>query len=176
MESGGGLATATGAGGTALDADQALEAVLDGFIENPPTGVGLLQQLRNAIVRPLGLRTAPLACGVSSLLGGLPETFAHEPANSDGNADGGVDGCVTQRTGADADARVFAGRFPVYGVARDGGARVAVVLGADDTHLRFRTTVGVDLEEQCVVMSTAVEPKTTFGKFYATVVDPVHRW
>eukprot|EP00658_Telonema_sp_P-2_P049959 TRINITY_DN38028_c0_g1_i1.p1 TRINITY_DN38028_c0_g1~~TRINITY_DN38028_c0_g1_i1.p1 ORF type:complete len:178 (-),score=20.53 TRINITY_DN38028_c0_g1_i1:10-543(-) len=130
------------------DADRALESILEGFIENHPTGVGILQRIRNLIVRPLGLRTAPIACGVSSLLGR-----------------------------GRGKASFFGGKFPVIDVVRDGAHRVAVVLGADDKHLRFRTVVGVDMEKEppMVIMTTLVDPFGMFGHFYATVVDPVHR-
>ncbi len=51
------------------NASAVLEAVLGGFVHNAPRSVGLLMRLRNAAVTPLRLRTAPIACPVSSLLG-----------------------------------------------------------------------------------------------------------
>lgn len=49
-------------------ASDILARVLDGFLENPPRGVGRLMALRNFAVAPLKLRTSPLGCPVSSLL------------------------------------------------------------------------------------------------------------
>jgi hypothetical protein len=129
--------------------DRALEAILCGFIENPPVGVGRLQKLRNILVRPLGLRVSPLGCPVSSLLAKQSIT----------------------RFGA-------YNQFPVHAVYRDPAApthRVAVVLGADDRHLRFRTVVAVDVTSQLVYMSTRVEPLNVFGEFYYACIDGAHR-
>lgn len=53
-----------------------LAALLDGFLHNRPAGVSRLMRLRNVLVLPLGLRTSPLGCPVSSLLGQAPQTFA----------------------------------------------------------------------------------------------------
>jgi hypothetical protein len=47
---------------------QWLVALLEGFLDNRPSFVSRLMVLRNALVRPLGLRTSPLGCPVSSLL------------------------------------------------------------------------------------------------------------
>lgn len=49
-------------------APRLLAALLDGFLRNPPSSVSRMMALRNALVRPLGLRTSPLGCPVSSLL------------------------------------------------------------------------------------------------------------
>lgn len=57
-------------------ASQLLAGLLDGFLENRPTGVSRLMGLRNVLVRPLGLRTSPLGCPVSSLLNDAPQRFA----------------------------------------------------------------------------------------------------
>lgn len=46
-----------------------LANVLHGFVDNRPPIATALMQLRNTVVRPLRLRTSPLACPVSSLLG-----------------------------------------------------------------------------------------------------------
>ncbi|MFZ5635724.1 MAG: DUF2867 domain-containing protein [Pseudomonadota bacterium] len=53
-----------------------LDRFLGGFLRNAPDGVARLMRLRNALVRPLGLRTSPLGCPVSSLLNDAPERFA----------------------------------------------------------------------------------------------------
>lgn len=57
-------------------ASQLLSGLLDGFLENRPTGVSRLMGLRNVLVKPLGLRTSPLGCPVSSLLNDAPQRFA----------------------------------------------------------------------------------------------------
>lgn len=49
-------------------ASQLLAQVLEGFLLNAPSGVSTLMALRNVLVKPLGLRTSPLGCPVSSLL------------------------------------------------------------------------------------------------------------
>jgi hypothetical protein len=49
-------------------ADAIMDAVLEGFLENRPHGVSRLMAFRNVLVKPLGLRTSPLGCPVSSLL------------------------------------------------------------------------------------------------------------
>jgi hypothetical protein len=50
------------------DAPSLLAALLASFVRNPPRGITHLMHLRNALVRPWGLRTASLGCPVSSLL------------------------------------------------------------------------------------------------------------
>jgi len=63
----------TGAGEFATtSATAVLAAILDGFLDNRPLGVSRLMALRNAAVKPLGLRTSPLGCPVSSLLSPCP--------------------------------------------------------------------------------------------------------
>ena len=44
----------------AAPASVLLASLLEGFLENSPVGVGRLMAFRNALVRPLGLRTSPL--------------------------------------------------------------------------------------------------------------------
>lgn len=132
-----------------LRADSAaawLTALLQGFLENPPQGVSRLMAVRNALVRPLGLRTSPLGCPVSSLL-------------------------TTQRE------RVFAGRFPVL-AQRSDGRSAEVILGADDKHLRFRSSVSVDIDGAGRIrfaLSTRVQPLNAFGVFYMACITAVHR-
>lgn len=132
-----------------LRADSAaawLSALLQGFLENPPQGVTRLMALRNALVRPLGLRTSPLGCPVSSLLS-------------------------TQRDS------VFAGRFPVL-AQRSDGRSAEVILGADDKHLRFRSSVSVDIDGAGRIrfaLSTRVQPLNVFGVFYMACIEAVHR-
>ncbi|MEQ1512382.1 MAG: DUF2867 domain-containing protein [Lysobacteraceae bacterium] len=61
---------------TTASASKLLAGVLDGFLENRPVGVSRMMEVRNVLVRPLGLRTSPLGCPVSSLLNDCPQRFA----------------------------------------------------------------------------------------------------
>lgn len=130
-------------------ATAALAAILAGFLENRPLGVSRLMRLRNRLVRPLGLRTSPLGCPVSSLL-------STEPS-----------------------APLFEGRFPVLAQRIDAADAFAeVILGADDAHLVFRSCVGVerlpDGRMRCT-LGTRVHTLNRFGRFYMAMIGPVHR-
>jgi hypothetical protein len=132
----------------AEDAATWLAAVLDGFLANRPRGVSRMMAWRNALVRPLGLRTSPLGCPVSSLLSTGPcERF-------------------------DGRFPVHASE-----VAPDGrGAQV--LLGADDKHLVFRSCVAVRLLEDGGVefeLSNRIACRNLFGRFYLAVIDWPHR-
>lgn len=138
---------ASGAFATA-SASAVLAAILTGFLENRPLAVSRLMAFRNALVKPLGLRTSPLGCPASSLLSAAAQTlFA------------GRFPVLAQRVDA-ADARA------------------EVILGADDRHLAFRSCVGVerlpDGRMRCT-LGTRVRTRNGFGRFYMAVVDPVHR-
>lgn len=131
-----------------LRASQVLALLLEGFLLNPPGTVGYLMALRNPLVAPLRLRTSPLGCPVSSLLA--------------------------------TDARQhFAGRFPVLDQQVDAADhRAEVLLGADDRHLRFRSSVSVqrlDNGQVQVALATRVLTLNLFGRLYMQLVDPVHR-
>ncbi|MCC8595246.1 DUF2867 domain-containing protein [Xanthomonas vesicatoria] len=121
--------------------------LLEGFTQRAPRGVTWLMRLRNALVAPLQLRTSPLGCPVSSLLSEQRD-------------------CL------------FAGRFPV--LAQDNAPldrRVQVLLGADDRHLMFRSSVGVEvLDDGSVELSleTRVACRNRFGRVYMAFVDGVH--
>lgn len=139
----------TAAGELRADSASAwLSALLQGFLDNRPRGVSRLMALRNVLVRPLGLRTSPLGCPVSSLLCAQPE-------------------------------RRFDARFPVLDQAIAADDRSAeVLLGADDKHLRFRSCVRVDLAADGRIrfsLSTRVQCKNLFGRFYMASIDRVHR-
>ena len=132
----------------ATSARRALAAVLDGFLENAPLSVGWMMRIRNVLVRPLGLRTSTLGCPVSSLL-------------------------------APCAAQHFDGRFPVLAqrVAAD-DRRAEVILGADDRHLRFRSSVGVELlpdGRAVFTLGTRLQTSNLFGRFYYAAIDQVHR-
>lgn len=123
-----------------------LARVLEGFLENRPASVGRMMRLRNVLVKPLGLRTSPLGCPVSSLLGQCPQTFA--------------------------------GRFPVLDQRIDGDARAEVLLGADDRHLRFRSSVGVERLPDGrlrIFLATRVRTRNLFGRAYMALIERTHR-
>lgn len=129
-------------------ASEWLAALLQGFLDNRPVGVTRLMRLRNTLVRPLGLRTSPLGCPVSSLLSTQPP-------------------------------RRFAARFPVLAESVTADDRSAeVLLGADDRHLRFRSSVRVQIREDGGLrfgLSTRVHCNNAFGRFYMASIDRVHR-
>lgn len=128
-------------------AADALQLLLAGFLQNPPQGVGLLMRLRNLLVRPLRLRTARLGCPVSS----LRSTHA---------------------------AQYFAGRFPVLAQqASAEGDWAEVILGADDRHLRFRTSVSAQTGGDGTLtlrLATRVHIRNLFGRFYMACIRYAH--
>ncbi len=138
----------TGANFGNASATNLLSAVLEGFLLNAPTGVSHLMALRNVLVKPLGLRTSPLGCPVSSLLS--PDTsklFAHRYPVLDQRIDA-----------ADTKAEV--------------------ILGANDKHLLFRSGVSVEIVDKHhvdITMGTRVHCKNRFGRFYMSAIDYVHR-
>ncbi|CAN7265824.1 DUF2867 domain-containing protein [Polaromonas sp. LjRoot131] len=125
-----------------------LAAVLEGFLLNAPSGVSNLMALRNVLVKPLGLRTSPLGCPVSSLLS--PDTsnmFANRYPVLDQNTN-----------------------------ATD--TKAQVILGANDKHLLFRSCVSVEIVDKHhvdVMLGTRVHCKNFFGRFYMAAIDYVHR-
>lgn len=104
--------------------------------------------LRNALVRPAGLRTSPLGCPASSLLSvEAPLRFA------------GRHPVLVERRSSD-------------------GRRVEVVLGADDRHLMFRTCIGVRIgadDRLVCTMATRVRTRNLFGRVYMAAISGVHR-
>lgn len=129
-------------------AAQLLSMVLEGFLLNAPSGVSNLMALRNVLVKPMGLRTSPLGCPVSSLLS--PDTsnlFAGRYPVLDQSVD-------------------------------TANRRAQVVLGANDKHLMFRSCVGVEIVDDHhidVTLGTRVHCKNLFGRFYMAAIDYVHR-
>ncbi|WP_372393991.1 DUF2867 domain-containing protein [Xanthomonas sp. NCPPB 3582] len=121
--------------------------LLQAFVDQPPSGVSGLMRLRNLMVKPLGLRTSRLGCPVSSLL----------------------DRSATQR---------FAGRFPVLAQRSDAdGQQVQVVLGADDKHLRFRSSIGlrrIGEHRIALTMATQVSCRNWLGRMYMASIHHVH--
>lgn len=125
-----------------------LSALLEGFLMNPPSGVARLMGLRNFLVRPLGLRTSPLGCPVSSLLSPREgELFANRYP------------VLAHATSED-------------------NTRSQVVLGANDKHLLFRSCVGVEIvggNRIDFTLGTRVQCKNGFGRLYMGLIDRVHR-
>jgi hypothetical protein len=125
-----------------------LESVLDGFLLNPPAGVGQLMAIRNLLVTPLRLRTSPLGCPVSSLLSeDRSRLFA------------GRFPVLAQQLS-------------------DDGRSAEVLLGADDRHLRFRSCVRVerlDDGQLRISLGTRVRTHNAFGRFYMAMIDRTHR-
>jgi len=131
-----------------LKASQILELLLEGFLNNAPRGVSRLMMIRNLIVSPLGLRTSPLGCPVSSLL-------SDDRANLFANQYPVLDQRVEQDD-----------------------MRAQVILGAKDKHLIFRSCVSVDLigqDNAQITLGTSVKCKNAFGHFYMAAISLVHR-
>lgn len=129
-------------------ASRLLACLLEGFLENSPAGVSRMMAFRNVLVKPLGLRTSPLGCPVSSLLSKQREhVFANRfPV-------------LEQFTNADDSFS-------------------QVILGADDKHLKFRSCVGAKMiNAHCVefTLGTRVQCSNLFGRFYMAAIDRVHR-
>lgn len=129
-------------------ASQILEIILEGFLLNSPKGVSRLMMVRNILVKPLGLRTSPLGCPVSSLL-------------------------------SDDTNNLFAGQYPVIDQSiNDANTIAQVILGADDKHLKFRASVGVEIDPDnnvIITLANRVHTNNIFGKFYMSIIDYVHR-
>lgn len=128
---------------------QLLGFLLEGFVGNAPKGVARLMAVRNLMVKPLGLRTSPLGCPVSSLLA------------------------------LDTAMPLFADRFPVLDQAiSSDGMYAQVLLGADDKHLRFRSCIGVERSSPTLValtLGTSVRCLNWFGRCYMGAISRVHR-
>jgi hypothetical protein len=143
-----------------LSASRLLSGVLEGFVNAPPAGVSRLMSVRNVLVRPLGLRTSPLGCPISSLLSPKQD-----------NLFAGRFPVRAQRINSN-------------------DAHAQVILGADDKHLQFRTVVSVRIQPLTerdesdgirsgnrveISMSTQVGCRNLFGKLYMHLIDRVHR-
>ena len=136
------------AGQPARDASRWLAAALAGFMVNQPVGVSRMMALRNVLVRPLGLRTSPLGCPVSSLLATSAAVRFDDrfPVHS-------------QAVSAD-------------------GRSAQVILGADDKHLVFRSCVGVRLLDDGAVefsLADRVACTNLFGRVYMALIARTHR-
>lgn len=129
-------------------ASQLLEMVLEGFLLNSPKGVSRLMMIRNILVKPLGLRTSPLGCPVSSLL-------------------------------SDDTDNLFANQYPVLDQrVNDSDTLAQVILGADDKHLKFRSSVEIKVNDDnniLITLANRIHANNLFGQFYMSVIDYVHR-
>jgi len=124
-----------------------LAALLQSFVECPPESVSQLMALRNALVKPIGLRTSPLGCPVSSLLSPAGESvFAGRFPVRGQRADG-------------------------FGDSHE------VVLGANDKHLVFRSCIGVTVTGDRVdfTLGSRVRCTNRFGHVYMRLIDATHR-
>ena len=126
--------------------EEILEAVLEGFLMNSPTGVSGLMHLRNVIVKPLGLRTSPLGCPVSSLLSPKQDKlFA------------GIYPVLDQKITDNTEAEVLLGANDKHLAFR---SVVRVETGTDKVR---------------ILLGTRVHCKNRFGRFYMAAIDRVHR-
>lgn len=85
-------------------------------------------------------------------------------------------GCPVSSLLSDAPTQRFAQRFPVLAMSSSTNA-AQVLLGADDRHLQFRSSVSVQREGERITfsLSTRVYCRNPFGHLYMAAVDPVHR-
>jgi hypothetical protein len=124
-----------------------LAALLEGFLQNRPQGVSRLMSFRNTLVKPFGLRTSPLGCPVSSLLGDSPQHFAGRyPVHAQS-----VDA-------ADRYAQVVLGADDKH-LAFRSCAAVGVLPGGN---VRFS-------------LGTRVRNRNWFGYLYMRLIDRTHR-
>jgi hypothetical protein len=124
-----------------------LAMLLDAFVQQPPLSVSFLMKLRNTLVRPLGLRTSPLGCPVSSLLSPpCPNMFA---------------GRFPVREQASNRQETLS----------------QVVLGANDKHLLFRSCVSVAIHGERIdfTLGTRVSCSNLFGHIYMALIAHAHR-
>lgn len=123
-----------------------LALVLEGFLENRPTGVSRLMALRNIAVTPMKLRTSPMGCPVSSLLSSdRTQLFAHRfPVLGQQSGDGFAQVLL----GADDRHLVFRSCVRVQ-IRNDGSAEVS--------------------------LGTRVRTKNAFGRLYMAAIELTHR-
>lgn len=124
-----------------------LAGLLEAFVQNPPPSVSFLMGLRNLLVKPLGLRTSPLGCPVSSLLSSPNDhPFA---------------GRFPVREQA---SDLF-------------NTRSQVILGANDKHLLFRSCAGVTIHGDRIdfTLGTRVRCTNVFGHVYMALINRVHQ-
>lgn len=73
--------------------------------------------------------------------------------------------------------QLFVGRYPVLEQRVESRDQAEVLLGADDRHLRFRSSVGVRFvgSDAHITLGTRVQCRNTFGRLYIAAIDRVHR-
>lgn len=133
-------------GGQGLGASELLGRVLDGFLASQPASISRMMAFRNIVASPIGLRTSPLGCPVSSLL-----------SKDHDNLFRGRFPVMAQSVELD-------------------GRRAQVILGANDKHLKFRSCVGVELDGGVarVALGTRVECLNVFGRLYMAAIHHAH--
>lgn len=145
-------------------AEELLDAMLEAFVERQPVWITNTQAFRNVLVTPLGLRTSPIGCPASSLV-----------SDADGSK---------QRRGKYTVLNQWAG----WDEAR-GQYATEVLLGANDKHLDFRSTVrveyalggprGSDDTLECslgnLVSTQGDSLWRKFGAVYLAVIEPAHQ-
>lgn len=85
-------------------------------------------------------------------------------------------GCPVSSLLSDAPTQRFAQRFPVLATSISANS-AQVLLGADDRHLQFRSSVAVQRDGERITfsLSTRVYSRNPFGHLYMAAVDPMHR-
>jgi Protein of unknown function (DUF2867) len=124
-----------------------LAGLLEGFLQNRPSGVSRLMSFRNVLVKPIGLRTSPLGCPVSSLLGDAPQRFAGRYPVLGQSVDAG-----------DRYAQVVLGADDKHLQFRS----CAAVEMLPDGNVRFS-------------LGTRVRNRNLFGTIYMHLIDRTHR-
>ena len=73
--------------------------------------------------------------------------------------------------------QLFAGKYPVLAQRIESRDAAEVLLGADDRHLRFRSSVAVRYvgADAHITLGTRVQCRNRFGRFYIAAIDRVHR-
>ncbi|WP_255990738.1 DUF2867 domain-containing protein [Chitinolyticbacter albus] len=123
-----------------------LSKLLQGFLDNPPAGVGRMMALRNVLVRPMGLRTSPLGCPVSSLLSKDCSLLFDQRFP------------VLDQAVSSNQAQVVLGADDKHLLFR---SCVGVSIIGDD--------------QVCFTLGTRVHCKNLFGRFYMAAINRVHR-
>ena len=127
-------------------AQDLLALVLEGFLENRPSGVGHLMALRNLLVAPMKLRTSPIGCPVSSLLSGDRSRLFEDRFPVLGQQVG--KGFAQVLLGAD-DRHLFFRSCVRVEIRDDGSAEVS--------------------------LGTRVQTRNLFGRLYMAAIELTHR-
>ena len=85
-------------------------------------------------------------------------------------------GCPVSSLLNAAPTQRFAQRFPVLASSISANS-AQVLLGSDDRHLQFRSSVAVQRDGELITfsLSTRVHCRNPFGHLYMAAVDPMHR-